>query len=125
MMDRLDDPLSGILMAISACFNVIGIFISPDSIIGNAALVIAVIFIGLFMLRCIRMWKGKEYNPPARYIPILKLIDAALWFFVITIWWNEANNSDHVIGIGMMVIMMIYGAKEVYQAVKLIVTGRK
>ena len=30
-----------------------------------------------------------------------------------------------MVGIGMMIVMMIYGAKEVYQAIKLIIMNRK
>lgn len=44
---------------------------------------------------------------------------------VIIMWWNEVNNSDQIVGIGIMIIMMIYGAKELYQAIKLIIMNRK
>jgi len=120
-----EDPLSGIYLALSGCFGAFGMFIRPDTVIGTIALVIQTLFIGLFIIRFIRMWQEKEYNPPTRWLPALKLADAALWFAVIIMWWNEANNSDHMVGIGMMIIMMIYGAKELYQAIKLIIINRK
>ena len=120
-----EDPLSGIYLALSGCFGAYGMFIKPDTAIGTIAFVLQAIFIGLFIFRFIRMWKEKEYNPPVLWLPALKLIDAALWFIVIIMWWNEANNSDHLVGIGMMIVMMIYGAKEVYQAIKLIIMNRK
>lgn len=125
MRSLYEDPLSGIYLALSGCFGAYGMFIKPDTTIGAIAIVIQMIFIGLFILRFIRMWREKEYNPPVRWLPALKMIDAALWFIVIITWWNEVNNRDLTVGIGMMIVMMIYGTKELYQAIKLIIMNRK
>lgn len=125
MRSIYEDPLSGIYLALSGCFGAFGMFIRPDTPIGTVSLILQAIFIGLFIFRFIRMWKDKEYNPPTGWLPALKIIDAALWFIVIIMWWNEVNNSDQIVGIGIMIIMMIYGAKELYQAIKLIIMNRK
>lgn len=126
MRSLYDDPLSGIYLALSGCFGAYGMFVAKlETTIGTIAIVIQTILIGLFILRLVRMWRGKEYNPPTGWLPVLKLIDAALWFVIIIMWWNEANNSDLMVGIGMMIVMMIYGTKELYQAVKLIIMNRK
>jgi len=71
------------------------------------------------------MWMNKEYNPPTRWLPYLKLAEAALWFLVIIIWWDEVNNRDEIFGIGIMIFIVIYGAKDVYDAVKLLIINKK
>lgn len=125
MRSKLEDPISGILLALGGCFGGLGPFLtSPDSIPGTAFIVIQTVFIGLFIFRFIRMWMNKEYNPPTRRLPLLKLIEALLWFLVIIIWWDEVNQRDEFFGIGIMIFLMIYGAKDVYDAVKLFLKNR-
>lgn len=121
MRSRFEDPVSGILLALGGCFGGIGLFITPDSTPGTISLIIQTVFIGLFIFRFIRMWMNKEYNPPVRWLPALKLVEAVLWFLVIIIWWDEVNSSDDFFGIGLMIILMVYGAKEIYDAIKLII----
>ena len=70
------------------------------------------------------MWMNKEYNPPTRWVPYLKLVEAVLWFLVIIIWWDEVNNRDEIFGIGIMIFLAIYGAKDVYDAVKLLIMDK-
>lgn len=125
MRSKLEDPISGILLALGGCFGGLGLFLtSPDSIPGTAFIIIQTVFIGLFIFRFIRMWMNKEYNPPTRRLPLLKLIEALLWFLVIIIWWDEVNQRDEIFGIGIMIFLMIYGAKDVYDAVKLFLKNR-
>lgn len=125
MRSKFEDPISGILLALGGCFGGLGLFLaSPDSIPGTAFIVIQTVFIGLFIFRFIRMWMNKEYNPPTRRLPLLKLIEALLWFLVIIIWWDEVNKRDEFFGIGIMIFLMIYGAKDVYDAVKLFLKNR-
>lgn len=125
MRSKLEDPISGILLALGGCFGGLGLFLaSPDSIPETAFIVIQTVFIGLFIFRFIRMWMNKEYNPPTRRLPVLKLIEALLWFLVIIIWWDEVNQRDEFFGIGIMIFLMIYGAKDVYDAVKLFLKNR-
>lgn len=50
-----EDPLCGILIAISGCLCGFGIFISPDSTAGKTALILQMIFLGLFLFRLIRI----------------------------------------------------------------------
>ncbi|MBE6241854.1 MAG: hypothetical protein E7114_00340 [Bacteroidales bacterium] len=57
---------------------------------------------------------------PTRWLPYLKLVEAVLWFLVIIVWWDEANSRDELFGIGIM----IYGAKDVYDAVKLLIMNK-
>ena len=121
MKNIFDDPLCGILMGISGCFCGFGIFIRQDSAAGTFALIMMMVFIALFFIRVIRILRKKAYNPPPRWIPAMKLADAALWLIVIIMWWNEVNNSDLPVGIGMMIILMIHSAREIYEAVKLFV----
>lgn len=121
MRNRFEDPVSGILLALGGCFGGLGLFITPDSTPGTISLVIQTVFIGLFIFRFIRMWMNKEYNPPVRRLPYLKLAEAVLWFFVIIVWWDEVNSRDELFGIGLMIILMVYGAKEIYDAIKLII----
>ncbi|MBQ8574272.1 MAG: hypothetical protein IJ450_05405 [Bacteroidales bacterium] len=102
MRSKFEDPISGILLALGGCFG----------------------GIGLFIFRFIRMWMNKEYNPPTRLLPYLKLVEAVLWFLVIIIWWDEANSRDEFFGIGIMIFIMIYGAKDVYDAVKLLIMNK-
>lgn len=119
-----EDPLCGILIAISGCLCGFGIFISPDSTAGKTALILQMIFLGLFFFRLIRIWGKREYNPPAAWIPALKFADAALWLIVLIIWWNEVNDSDDFLGIGMMIILMIHAAREIYEAAKMLLMKR-
>lgn len=126
MRSRFEDPISGILLALGGCFGGLGMFLtSPDSTPGTLFIIIQTIFIGLFILRFVRMWMNKEYNPPTRRLPVLKLIEAMLWFLVIILWWDEANKRDEFFGIAIMIFLMIYGAKDVYDAIKLIQKNRK
>ena len=125
MRSKYEDPISGILLALGGCFGGLGTFqASPDSIPGTAFIIIQTIFIGLFIFRFIRMWMNKEYNPPTRWLPYLKLVEAVLWFLVIIVWWDEINNRDEFFGIGIMIFIMIYGAKDVYDAVKLLIMNK-
>ena len=119
-----EDPLCGILIAISGCLCGFGIFISPDSTAGTTALILQMIFLGLFFFRLIRIWRKREYNPPAAWIPALKFADAALWLIVLIRWWNEVNGRDELLGIGMMIILMIHAAREIYEAAKMLLMKR-
>ena len=96
-----EDPLCGILIAISGCLCGFGIFISPDSTAGKTALIFQMIFLGLFFFRLIRIWRKRENNPPA-----------------------EVNDSDDFLGIGMMIILMIHAAREIYEAAKMLLMKR-
>ena len=126
MRSKLEDPLSGIYMALSGCFNGIAIFhIGQDSAARAILIILGTLFIGLFIFRFIRMWKNQEYNPPTRWLPLLKLADAALWFFVIILWWNEVNSTDDSLGIFIMIAIVIHGVKELYDAVKLMMINRR
>lgn len=125
MRNLYEDPLSGIYLALSGCFGAFGMFIMPGTSVATVSIILQTVLIVLFISRFVRMWKEKEYNPPVGWLPALKIIDAVLWFIVIIMWWNEVNNSDHMVGIGMVIIIMIYGAKELYQAIKLIIMNRK
>ena len=126
MRSKFEDPISGILLALGGCFGGVGLFLaSPGSITETLFIIIQTIFIGLFIFRFIRMWMNKEYNPPKRWLPFLKLADAVLWFLVILIWWDEANSRDEILGIGIMIFIIIYGVKDVYDAVKLIIMNKK
>ena len=125
MRSKFEDPISGILLASGGCFGGLGMFLaSPGSIPETVFIIIQTIFIGLFIFRFIRMWMNKEYNPPTRWLPYLKLVEAVLWFLVIIVWWDEANNRDEIFGIGIMIILAIYGAKDVYDAVKLLIMNK-
>ncbi|MBQ2112954.1 MAG: hypothetical protein II194_07020 [Bacteroidales bacterium] len=124
MRSKFEDPISGILLALGGCFGGIGLFISPDTTPGTISLVIQAVFIGLFIFRFIRMWMNKEYNPPTHWLPYLKLVEAVLWFFVIIVWWDEVNNRDEIFGIGIMIFIVIYGTKDVYDAVKLLLMNK-
>ena len=125
MRSKFEDPISGILLALGGCFGGLGTFqANPDSIPGTASIIIQTIFIGLFIFRFIRMWMNKEYNPPTRWLPYLKLVEAVLWFLVIIVWWNEANSRDEIFGICIMIFIMIYGAKDVYDAIKLLIMNK-
>ena len=95
-----------------------------DSIPGTIFIIIQTVFIGLFIFRLIRMWMNKEYNPLTRHLPYLKLAEAALWFLVIILWWDEVNNRDEFFGIGIMIFLVIYGAKDVYDAIKLLIINK-
>jgi hypothetical protein len=119
-----EDPLCGILIAISGCLCGLGIFIYPDSTACTVALILQMIFLGLFFFRLIRIWRKRENNPPAAWIPALKFADAALWLIVLIIWWNEVNDSDDFLGIGMMIILMIHAAREIYEAAKMLLMKR-
>ena len=125
MRSKFEDPISGILLALGGCFGGLGTFMATsDSIPGSAFIIIQTIFIGLFIFRFIRMWMNKEYNPPTRWLPYLKLVEAVLWFLVIIVWWNEANSRDEIFGICIMIFIMIYGAKDVYDAIKLLIMNK-
>ena len=125
MRSKYEDPISGILLALGGCFGGLGtVQASPDSRPGTAFIIIQTIFIGLFIFRFIRMWMNKEYNPPTRWLPYLKLVEAVLWFLVIIIWWDEVNSRDEIFGIGIMIFIMIYGAKDVYDAIKLLIMNK-
>lgn len=125
MRSKYEDPISGILLALGGCFGGVGLFQAGyDSTPGTAFIIIQTIFIGLFIFRFIRMWMNKEYNPPTRWLPYLKLVEAVLWFLVIIVWWNEANSMDEIFGIGIMIFIMIYGAKDVYDAIKLLIMNK-
>ncbi len=124
MKKLFEDPLCGILMAISGCFCGFGIFIRPDTAAGTAALILQMVFLGLFFFRLIRIWRKREYNPPAVWIPALKFADAALWLIVLIMWWNEVNGRDELLGIGMMIILMIHAAREIYEAAKMLLMKR-
>lgn len=119
-----EDPLCGILMAISGCLCGFGIFIIPDSAAGTAALILQMVFLGLFFFRLIRIWRKRQYNPPASWTPALKFADAALWLIVLIIWWNEANSTDDFLGIGLMIILMIHAARQIYEAAKMLLMKR-
>ena len=119
-----EDPLCGILIAISGCLCGLGLFINPDSTAGTVALILQMIFLGLFFFRLIRIWRKREYNPPAAWIPALKFADAALWLIVLIMWWNEVNGRDELLGIGMMIILMIHAAREIYEAAKMLLMKR-
>lgn len=126
MRSKLEDPLSGIYLALSGCFNGIAMFsIGPDSVVGTILIIAGTIFLGLFILRFIRMWGNREYNPPTGWLPLLKFSDAALWLFVIILWWNEANSTDDPLGIVIMIVIVIHGVKELYDAIKLMVIKRR
>lgn len=126
MKNMLEDPLSGIYLALSGCFNGIAMFsIGPDSVGGIILIILGTIFIGLFIFRFIRIWKNREYNPPAGLLPLLKFSDAALWLFVIILWWNEVNSTDDSLGIVIMIVIVIHGVKELYDAVKLMIINRR
>lgn len=116
-----DDPVTGIILGIGACIEGISTYMKPDSAMGTGSLVICAITLGLFIFRLIRTWKNCEYTPPARLLPILQLINALLWFAVVIIWWDKANSSDGFIGIGLMIILMISAAKDMYEAVKMFI----
>jgi hypothetical protein len=58
-----EDPLCGILIAISGCLCGFGIFISPDSTAGTTALILQMIFLGLFFFRLIRIWGETGIQP--------------------------------------------------------------
>ena len=95
MRSIFEDPISGIILALGGCFGGVGLFLAGyDSIPGTIFIIIQTVFIGLFIFRLIRMWMNKEYNPPTRHMPYLKLAEAALWFLVIILWWDEVNNRD-------------------------------
>ena len=106
MRNRFEDPISGIILAIGACFGSYGLT-DPDSVIGITALVIQSICLGLFIFRFIRMWMNREYNPPTRVLPALKFTEAIIWMAVVILWWDEANGSDDSLGIGLMILLMI------------------
>ena len=126
MRSRLEDPLSGIYLALSGCLNGIAMFyLDIESILGTVLIILGTIFIGLFIFRFIRMWNNREYNPPTAWLPLFKLADAALWFFVIILWWNEVNSTDDSLGIVIMIVIVIHGVKELYDAVKLIIINRR
>ena len=125
MRNIFEDPISGILLASGGCFGGVGLFMAGyDSIPGSIFIIIQTVFIGLFIFRLIRMWMNKEYNPPTRHLPYLKLAEAALWFLVIILWWDEVNNRDEFFGIGIMIFLVIYGAKDVYDAIKLLIINK-
>ena len=125
MRSKFEDPISGILLALGGCFGGLGLFTAGyDSTPGTVFIIIQTIFIGLFIFRFIRMWMNKEYNPPTPHLPFLKLAEAVLWFLVIIIWWDEVNNRDEFFGIGIMIFLGIYGAKDVYDAVKLLIMNK-
>ena len=56
---------------------------------------------------------------------MLKFSDAALWLFVIILWWNEVNSTDDSLGIVIMIVIVIHGVKELYDAVKLMIINRR
>ena len=120
-----EDPLCGILIAISGCLCGFGLFMCPDSAAGTTALIFQMIFLGLFIFRIIRILSKREYNPPAAWIPALKFADAALWLIVLIIWWNEVNSTDDFLGIGLMIILMIHAAREIYEATKMLLMKRQ
>ena len=125
MRSIFEDPISGILLALGGCFGGVGLFLAGyDSIPGTIFIIIQTVFIGLFIFRLIRMWMNKEYNPPTRHLPYLKLAEAALWFLVIILWWDEVNNRDEIFGIGIIIFLVIYGAKDVYDAIKLLIINK-
>ncbi len=66
--------------------------------------------------------RNRIYNHPDHFH--LKLVEAVLWFLVIIVWWDEANSRDEIFGIGIMIFLAIYGAKDVYDAVKLLIMNK-
>lgn len=118
------DPITGIIIGTGALFGGLSRYMEPGSALETFALVISAMTLGLFVFRFIRMWKNLEYNPPTRMLPILQLIYALMWFAVVIIWWDEANSTDDFIGIGMMIVLVIFAAKELYEAVKMFIKAR-
>lgn len=112
-----EDSLTGIILAAGICGNRIESLIVPDTTIG----IVAPVFLVIFAIRFIRMWMGKEFKPANKWLPLLKVTDSVLWFIVAILWWNEANGDNDFIGIGLMLILMIYASKELYEAIKLLI----
>lgn len=126
MKTIFDDPINGILVATAACFGAAGTFMTePDSPTGMIAIIVQSVLTGLFLFRLIRIWRNKEYNPPKKWLPWLKFTDAALWFTVILIWWMEVNSHGGLFGIGMLILIAVFAAKELYDAVKTLIVNKK
>lgn len=116
-----EDSLTGIIIAAGICGNRIESLIVPDTTIGT----VAPVFLVLLTIRFIRMWREKEFRPASKWLPLLKFTDSVLWFIVAILWWNEANGDNDFIGIGLMLLLMVYASKELYEAIKLLIRSSR